>query len=296
MLYGIATTNNSPVIFDPFDASLLNANEVVFAKSAGKSYATKVKALRFLQRGVGFLVVDPEDEYRAVCEAVDGQYLRLASSSPHKLNPFDLPPPDPTADEGRDPLAEQVAAVLGSVARGDAGSTPAARSARASGPSWIGPSTWPTRPGDRRRPGHHGRPPPLMRDLLGELDALAEDDRDAEDLADRLRRYVEGSLAGLFGGPTNVALDRRFVVFNVQALEEELRPIGIHLIANFVWTLVRREKKPRLLVVDEAWTLMQYEAGGSSSMAARAASTTSASSRSPRTWPTSSNPSTAARS
>ncbi|MCC7368846.1 MAG: ATP-binding protein [Chloroflexi bacterium] len=272
VLYGIATTNNSPVIFDPFDASLLNANEVVFAKSgAGKSYATKVKALRFLQRGVDFLVIDPEDEYRAVCEAVDGQYLRLASSSPHKLNPFDLPPPDPTADEGRDPLAEQVAAVLGLL------EVMLAAPGRPLGPRERAVLdravylAYAAR-GIVADPATHDRPPPLMRDLLGELDALAEDDRDAEDLADRLRRYVEGSLAGLFGGPTNVALDRRFVVFNVQALEEELRPIGIHLIANFVWTLVRREKKPRLLVVDEAWTLMQYEAGGQflESMARRA--------------------------
>src|SRR5207244_10039542 len=94
----------------------------------------------------------------------------------------------------------------------------------------------------------------------------------AESLAVRLERYVQGSLAGLFSAPTNVRLDRRFVVFNVQALEPELRPLGIHVIGNFVWNQVRRQRKPRLLVVDEAWTLMQHAEGGSflASMARRA--------------------------
>src|SRR3712207_3651916 len=69
-------------------------------------------ALRNLLVGVDLLVIDPEDEYRALCAAVDGQYVRLASSSGQHLNPFDLPQTDAEEDEGRDPLAEQVAALL----------------------------------------------------------------------------------------------------------------------------------------------------------------------------------------
>jgi conjugal transfer ATP-binding protein TraC len=112
VLYGIARHNHAPVIVDPFDESLENANMVIFAKSgAGKSYFTKLIALRNLLRDVDFLVIDPEDEYRAVCDAVGGQYLRLASTSDQHLNPFDLPP-QASSDE-RDPLAEQVAALVG---------------------------------------------------------------------------------------------------------------------------------------------------------------------------------------
>src|SRR5919199_865532 len=115
VLYGVATRSQSPVIVDPFDASLENANMAVFAMAgAGKSYFVKLMALRNLLAGVDFLVVDPEDEYRAVCAAAGGQYIRLASSSAHRLNPFDLPP-RADASEGLDPLAEQVAALLGLV-------------------------------------------------------------------------------------------------------------------------------------------------------------------------------------
>ena len=111
-------------------------------------------------------------------------------------------------------------------------------------------------------PGTHARPAPLLRDLHA---VLAESPGDvAAGLAARLRRYVAGSLAaGLFAGPTNVELDRRLVVFNIQQLEEELRPLAIHLIAGFVWNRVRRERRPRLLVIDEAWSLLRYHGGRS---------------------------------
>src|SRR5258707_3272567 len=114
VLYGVATRSQTPVIIDPFDASLENANLAVFAMAgAGESYFLKLLALRNLLAGVDFLVVDPEDEYGQVCQAAEGQYVRLASSSAHHLNPFDLPPPGTAATDGVDVLAEQVMAVLG---------------------------------------------------------------------------------------------------------------------------------------------------------------------------------------
>jgi conjugal transfer ATP-binding protein TraC len=268
--YGIARHNHSPVIFDPFDESLENANAVIFAKSgAGKSYFTKLMALRNLLVGVEFLIVDPEDEYRSLCAAVGGQVVRLASSSGQHLNPFDLPPPDGADDAARDPLAEQVAALLGllDVMLAEPGGMlgPHERAAldRALYQTYAGA-------GITTDPSTHGRRPPLMRDLHASL--AASQDVLARRLADRLWRYVDGSLAGLFAGPTNVALDQRLVVFNVQALEPELRPLGIHLIAGFVWNTVRRARRPRLLVIDEAWSLMQYPEGGAflASMARRA--------------------------
>lgn len=268
VLYGIARHNHAPVIVDPFDDSLENANLVVFAKSgAGKSYFTKLVALRNLLCGVDFLVVDPEDEYRALCDAVGGQYLRLASTSAQHLNPFDLPP-NRDIEEG-DPLAEQVASLVGLleimlVDRDDTLST----DQRALLDRALY-ETYAAR-GITADPATHVRPVPLLRDLHATLEAMSGDL--AAGLAQRLRRYVDGSLAGLFAGPTNVALDRPFVVFNVQSLEPELRPIGIHLIASFVWNQVRRVRRPRLLIIDEAWTLLQYPEGGAflESMARRA--------------------------
>jgi type IV secretory pathway VirB4 component len=265
VLYGIARHNRSPVLVDPFDPGLDNANLVVFARAgAGKSYFTKLLALRALLAGVEFLVVDPEDEYRRLCAAVDGQYVRLASSSAQRLNPFDLPPAAPEGqdeegEEGRDPLAEQVAALLGllEVMLADPG-----RSLSVPERALLDEALYQTYAGAgiTADPATHGRAAPLLRDLYRVLQGRPG--QLAADLAARLRRYAEGSLAGLFGAPTNVGLDRRFVVFNVQALEPELRPVGIHLITAFVWNRVRRARRPRLLVVDEAWSLLQYPEGG----------------------------------
>jgi type IV secretory pathway VirB4 component len=259
VLYGIARHNHSPVIFDPFDPSLENANAVVFAKSgAGKSYFTKLMALRNLLVDVDFLVIDPEDEYRTLCAAVGGQYVRLASSSGQRLNPFDLPPFD-YDEEGRDPLAEQVAALLGLLELmlaepgGSLGAHERALLDRALYKTYA-------LAGISADVATHQRPAPVLREFH---DVLAATEGDlAASLAVRLGRYVEGSLRGLFSARTNVALDRRLVVFNVQALEPELRPLGIHLIANFVWNQVRRARRPRLLIIDEAWSLMQYPEGG----------------------------------
>jgi conjugal transfer ATP-binding protein TraC len=268
VLYGIAKHNHSPVIVDPFDESLENANMVVFATSgAGKSYFTKLMALRNLLLGVDFLVIDPEDEYRALCVSVDGQYVRLASSSSQHLNPFDLPPAEEDEDT-RDPLAEQVAALLAlleiMLAEPGHGLSSHERALldRALYETYAAS-------GISDDVSTHYHPPPLMRDLHAVL--VGTPGEVASSVAARLQRYVEGSLAGLFSAPTDVALDRRLVVFNIQGLEPELRPLGIHLITSFVWNQVRRSRRPRLLIIDEAWSLVQYPEGGAflASMARR---------------------------
>ncbi|HEV7666723.1 MAG TPA: DUF87 domain-containing protein, partial [Chloroflexota bacterium] len=210
VLYGVASRSRSPVIVDPFDASLENANLSVFAMAgAGKSYFVKLAALRNLLAGVDFLVVDPEDEYGRLCHAADGQYIRLASSSAHHLNPFDLPidaaagPNAPSSDT--DPLAEQVTAVLGllsvMLAEPGTGLSQTERSVldRAIYQAYAAR-------GISADAATHTRTPPLMGDLYAALESLPDDT--ASVLAARLRRYVSGSLAaGLFAGQTNVALN-----------------------------------------------------------------------------------------
>src|SRR5207248_2132147 len=165
VLYGVATRSQSPVIVDPFDSSMENANLAVFAMAgAGKSYFVKLMALRNLLAGVDFLVVDPENEYGGVCNAAGGQFIRLASTSTHRLNPFDLPPDDVAAAERIDVLAEQVTAVVGllNVMLAERGSSlnPYERSMldRAAYLAYqnvgIGPD-----------PATHSRPAPILNDL-----------------------------------------------------------------------------------------------------------------------------------
>jgi conjugal transfer ATP-binding protein TraC len=259
VLYGIARHNHSPVIVDPFDGSLENGNAVVFATSgAGKSYFTKLMAVRNLLTGVEFLIVDPEDEYRALCAAVDGQRVQLASSSDERLNPFDFAPASPDESEGRDALREQVAALVSllDLMLAEPGQ-PLGAAEKAVLDGAIRAVY--AEAGVTAASGAGGETAPLMGDLHRALGALPGEM--ARSLAARLDRFVEGSLGGLFAGPTSVALDRSLVVFNLQRLEAELRPVATHMIASFVWNQVRRQRRPRMLVVDEAWSLVQHPAG-----------------------------------
>jgi hypothetical protein len=297
VLCGVIPHNGSLVILDPFAPELENANKVVFAKSgAGKSYACKVEALRSLLAGTDVIVIDPEDEYQRLCAAVGGQSVWLAPGSRQHLNPFDLPLSvtrdtaldgndgvesrpdnaeltDPSEDEGEnnetgdvgDALADKVQSLhalldLMLADRGPTGS--ATLSQREKG--LLDRALYETyrRAGISADPRTHTRPAPLLRDLHDVLRAEACG-RDETGLADRLHRYVDGSLARLFSAPTDVALDRRLVVFDVRDLDGELRPLGLFLIADFVWTRVRRDRhRPRLLLIDEAWSLIQHAEGG----------------------------------
>jgi conjugal transfer ATP-binding protein TraC len=277
MLAGVAGAGQAPVLLDPFDRSLDNANLVVVAPAgAGKSFFCKLLALRQLINGTDCLIVDPEDEYRPLAEAVGGQVVRIAASSNHQLNPFDLPaieqgpdrlsaPSAPLPDD-EDVLAERVTALLGLLevmlctateARGQPGSLSSYECPvldRAIYRTYAAA-------GITADPATHNRPAPLLRDLHTTLAATPGDV--AASLAMRLERFVNGSLsAGMFAGPTNVALDQPLVVFQIRDLAEELRPLAIHVIASFVWSRVRRNRRPRLLVIDEAWSLLRYAEGG----------------------------------
>ena len=271
IFYGVAADSHTPVLIDPFGDALDNANLAIFASSgAGKSYFTKLLLLRGLLRGVEAIVIDPEREYEPLARAVEGQTITLGSHSAQRINPFDLPPGAGAGPDDGDPLAEQSMAVLAllELMLGEPdrplGTEERAVLERAVRATYA---TAGIRPGDR---ASYRRPAPLLRDLHGTL--VGEPTPLAASLALRLERYVEGALAGMFAGPTNVALGRPLVVFDLQRLEPELRPIGIHLITSYVWSVVRRQARDRFLVIDEAWSLLQYERGAAflGSMARRA--------------------------
>ena len=254
LLYGESIPGGSLVVLDPFGPGQENANRVVFAKSgAGKSFACKVEALRALLLGIEYCVVDPEGEYGRICEAVSGRVVRLSAGAPHRINPFDLPPGG--SGEG-DALAARVAALQAllalMLAPAGEGLFPEERAALD-----LALYECYRRAGITPDPGTHGRPAPLLADLLPVL----EEAGDPHGLAARLRRYVSGSLGRLFSEPTTEGLDGPFVVFDLSALEEELRPVATCLIADHVWTRAARDPRPRMLLVDEAWSLMRSPEG-----------------------------------
>lgn len=249
ILYGINRHNNSLVLFDRF--SLQNANMVVFATSgAGKSYAIKLEVLRSLMLGTDVLVIDPEMEYKHLSDAVGGTYINISLASDAKLNPFDLPRPVGEEVSTEDIIRSAVITIKG-LLRIMLGTFTHAEDAlmdRALLETYAKKDITPQ--SDLRTVE-----PPILQDLQEVLEGM----QGGADLSERLKKYTVGTFAGLLNSPTNVDVKNQLVVFSVRDLEDELRPIAIYTIVNYIWNVVRSESKRRMLIIDEAWWLMQYE-------------------------------------
>lgn len=248
VLYGINRHNNSLILFDRFN--LENANAVVFAKAgAGKSYAVKLETLRSLMLGVDVIVIDPENEYEKLAQAVGGTFVRLSINSETRINPFDLPAMT-GLNVGEDGLRSTVTMLHGLVSLmvGGLSAEEDALLDRALYETYALKDI-------STDPATQKNAPPLLTDLHSVLMNMTG----AESLASRLSKFTEGSFSGLFTQPTNFDLARGMVVFSVRDLEDELRPIGMYLILNYVWNRVRFDQRKRLLVIDEAWFMMQYD-------------------------------------
>lgn len=248
IMYGINEHNGSLIIFDRF--TLENANSVVFAKSgAGKSYFVKLEALRSLMFGAQVIVIDPEHEYQALAEAVGGQYINFSSDSPVKINPFDL---SGIAQENENELGRKILTLTGflKLVLGSLDSSQSAILDRALS------STYRLK-GITADPKTQKLPPPMMEDLYKVL--IGMEDPHAQELAFRLERFIKGSLSGIFSSASNVNLDSQMMVFSVRDLADQLRPLAIYLILDYVWTQIRSSLKRRILIVDEAWYMMQNQ-------------------------------------
>lgn len=248
VLYGINTQNGSFIIFDRF--SMENSNMTIFASSgAGKSYFVKLESVRSLMLGVEVIVIDPEGEYRALSEAVGGQTIEFSFASPSKINPFDL---SQVYEEKESHLNLKILSLhsLMKVIMGKITPTQEALLDRAL------VDTYKSR-GITQDPATQKREPPLMEDLYKIL--VGMEIPDALDLAARIEKYVRGSFIGIFDKQTNIEIENPFTVFSIRELQDALRPIAMFIILDFIWTRVKRDLKPRLLVVDEAWHMMRFE-------------------------------------
>lgn len=245
ILYGVNTSNNSLVILDRY--SLHNANSIIFAQSgSGKSYTTKVEILRQLLQGVKVIVIDPEREYANLCTSVGGTYIKLSANSEQKINPFDLATTSHTKEqlaEHAQDLIEIISLMAGSTENGSSnhGLDPQERAAV-----------------DKAILAAYTNAPegttPILSDFYAELHKLGH-----LQLCERLDQYLTGTLEGVFNKSTNVKLDNRLVVFDIQEMPGTLRQIMMMIISNFVQNQVKARPEKRLLVIDEAWLLLEHE-------------------------------------
>jgi len=247
IMYGLNQHNGSLIIFDRF--TLENANSVVFAKSgAGKSYMVKLEILRSLMFDTEVIVVDPENEYQNLSKAVDGEYITFSFNSPAKINPFDL---SQVYEEGENELGLKILSLhsLFKIIMGNMTPEEEAILDRALVLTYKQKGITPD-------PATQKKEPPLMEDLYKVLIGMEEPQ--ASSLAARLEKFIKGSLRGIFDQRSNVDITNPFTVFSVKELENELRPIAMFIILDYIWTKVKKDLKKRLLVVDEAWYLMKH--------------------------------------
>lgn len=264
ILYGINMHNSGLVIFDRF--TLENGNSVVFAKSgAGKSFTVKLEALRSLMFGTEIIIIDPENEYERMCDAVGGAYVRLSLNSATRINPFDLPKVVDT-DEADNALRSNLITLHGLLRLMMGG----AQSQMVGGNAMVMPALAPSEEADldealistygkagiTQDPLTHTGMPPTIADLY---DTLLHMGGNGPQLAQRLRKYTSGTFAGIFSQQSNIDINNPLVVFNVRDLEDELRPVAMYIVLNYIWNKTKSDQKKRILIVDEAWQLMKYE-------------------------------------
>jgi type IV secretory pathway VirB4 component len=249
ILYGVNRHNNSLIIFDRF--SLQNANAIIFATSgAGKSYTVKLEIIRSMMLGVDVIVIDPEMEYKALSDAVAGTYINISLASRSKINPFDLPRPTGETSTVEDIIRSAVITIKG-LLRLMLGKITTAED------SILDRALLETYAKKDIVPGVDlaGVEPPILQDFQDILEGM----EGTTDLVVKLKKFTEGTFAGLLNSPTTVQMNNQLVTFSVRDLEDELRPVAIYTIVNYIWNVVRSERKKRILVIDEAWWLMQHE-------------------------------------
>ncbi len=248
ILYGINRHNSSLIIYDRFD--LENANCVVFATTgAGKSYTVKLEVLRSLMMGTSIIIIDPEQEYKMLCDTVGGAYINFSLNSSNRINPFDLPKAIP-GENSTDILRSAVIDMIGliNIMIGKMNPQETATMEKAIIETYAKKDITPDSNFDNITP-------PTMSDLVEVLNGIVGGDL----LAQKLYRFTEGTFAGIFNKPTNINVYNEFVVFNIRDLQDELRPIAMYILLKYVWNEIRSQLKKRILVVDEAWIMMQYE-------------------------------------
>ena len=251
ILYGVNMHNNGLVIFDRF--SLENANMVVFAKSgAGKSFTVKLEALRSMMVGTEVLIIDPENEYQKLADAVGGAYIRLSLSSDVRINPFDLPKVV-DAEDANDALRANLVTLHGLFRLMLGGGMLSPNEEADLDQALI--DTY-ARSGITSDPLTHTAPPPTILNLY---DTLLHMGGTGPGLAQRLRKYTTGTFAGIFSQQSNIDINNPMVVFNIRDLEDELRPVAMYIVLNHIWNITRADQRKRMLIVDEAWQLMKYE-------------------------------------
>ena len=247
ILYGVNQHDGSLIIFDRF--TLENANSIILGKSGGgKSFFVKLEAMRQLLMGSNIIIVDPENEYQQMCDQFGGEFVSFSLSSEYKINPFELNADNPEPDELSNKILNLHA--LMKVIMGELTPSQDALLDRALVMAYK-------QKGITQDPATFKNEPPLLEDLYKVF--LGFETPEAAELATRLEKFIKGSASGIFNSHSNFDIHNPFTVFGIRDLEENLRPVAMYIILDYIWNRVRRDKTRRILIVDEAWYLVKQK-------------------------------------
>lgn len=253
ILYGINLHTWGLVIFDRYNQKLPNMNGVILATSgAGKSFTVKLEALRYLINGIDVIIIDPENEYKALCQKVGGTYVNIATNSQQYLNPFDIPPKIEDVEYGKwDLLRSHIMNLIGMIQILIGGCTPEEEALLDKALQ----STYSLKGFSMDNENYEGKQPPIMGDLMNVLEGMEGGDR----LALRLSKYVNGTFGKVFNNYTNIDINNKLTVISIRDLEDALKTPAMFNVLNWIRTKVRSHKKKRMLACDEAWIMFQNE-------------------------------------
>jgi len=251
ILYGVNEHDGSLIIFDRF--TLENANSVILGKSGGgKSFLVKLEALRLLMMDVDVIILDPENEYQKLAKNMGGEFVEFTASSQYKINPFDLAL---TQEINQDELSNKILDLhsLMRVIMGDLTPSQDALLDRALIAAYQ-------QRGITQDTTTFTNQPPLLEDLYKIF--LSMETPESKEMADRLEKFVKGSASGIFNAQSNFDIKNRLTVFGIRDLEENLRPVAMYIVLDYIWNRIRKTKKKRILIVDEAWYLIKNKDSG----------------------------------
>ena len=250
ILYGVNQHDGSLIIFDRF--TLDNANSVILGKSGGgKSFLIKLETSRLLMMGIDVIIIDPENEYQKLCTSMGGEYVEFSGAASYKINPFELPKDSIEPDELSNKILDLHS--LMRVIMGELNPSQDALLDRALVLTYR-------EKGITQDPETFKTEPPLLEDLYKIF--LGMETPEAKEMADRLEKFVKGSAAGIFNQHSNFDIKNPFTVFGIRDLEENLRPVAMYIVLDYIWNRIRKEQKKRVLVIDEAWYLIKNKDSG----------------------------------
>ncbi len=250
LYYGLNALSNNLIMVDR--KKLKNPNGLILGTpGSGKSFSAKREiANAFLVTDDDLIICDPEAEYTALVNCMEGQVIKISPTSTQYINPMDI---NDSYSEEDNPLALKADFILSLcelVVGGKDGLQPIEKTVIDRCVHQVYQHYF-----EEPKPENM----PLLEDLYNAL--LKQEETEAKRVAAALEIYVKGSL-NLFNHRTNVDIQNRFICYDIKELGKQLKKLGMLIVQDQVWgrvTANRSAGKTTRYYMDEFHLLLKEE-------------------------------------